>query len=67
MLNTKLMVEMKFHIKHTRSMPVTFDEFKQTINSLLGFSASNALSKNRALANECFKIKSTRTITKLTV
>jgi hypothetical protein len=40
--------------------PVTFNEFKQAINSLLEFSATSELSKNETLANEYFKIKSAR-------
>lgn len=51
--------------KILEAKPVTFNEFKQAINSLLEFSATSELSKNKTLANEYFKIKSTRTIKKL--
>jgi SRSO17 transposase len=45
--------------------PVTFNEFKQAINSLLEFSATSELSKNEKLSNEYFKIKSARMIKKI--
>jgi len=51
--------------KILEAKPVTFNEFKQAINSLLEFSATSELSKNKILANEYFKIKSARTAKKL--
>ena len=51
--------------KILEAKPVTFNEFKQAINSLLEFSATSELSKNETLANEYFKIKSARTVKKL--
>lgn len=51
--------------KILEAKPVTFNEFKQAINSLLEFSATSELSKNKTLANEYFKIKSARTVKKL--
>jgi hypothetical protein len=39
---------------------ITFNEFKQAINSLLELSSTNELSKNETLANNYFKIKSAR-------
>ncbi len=51
--------------KILEAKPVTFNEFKQAINSLLEFSATTELSKNEKLANEYFKIKSARTAKKL--
>ncbi|MDQ1272449.1 MAG: hypothetical protein QG591_1079, partial [Planctomycetota bacterium] len=40
--------------------PTTFNEIKQTVNSLLEFASTNALSKNEKLADDYFKIKSKR-------
>lgn len=40
--------------------PVTFNEFKYAINSLLELSSTNELSKNETLANNYFKVKSAR-------
>ena len=51
--------------KILETKPVTFNEFKQAINSLLEFSATSELSKNETLANEYFKIKSARAIKKM--
>jgi hypothetical protein len=46
--------------KILETKPVTFNEFKQAINSLLEFSSTSELAKNETLANEYFKIKSAR-------
>ena len=51
--------------KILETKPVTFNEFKYAINSLLELSSTNELSKNETLANEYFKIKSARTKKKL--
>jgi hypothetical protein len=51
--------------KILETKPVTFNEFKQAINSLLEFSATSELSKNETLANEYFKIQSACTMKKL--
>lgn len=46
--------------KILETKPVTFNEFKQAINSLLEFSSTSELSKNETLANGYFGIKSAR-------
>ena len=51
--------------KVLETKPVTFNEFKQAINSLLEFSSTSELSKNEVLANVYFKIKSARTMKKI--
>ena len=45
--------------------PTTFNEFKCAINSLLEFSSTSELSKNKELADRYFKIKSNRLKKKL--
>ncbi|MBC8552181.1 MAG: IS701 family transposase [Candidatus Brocadiales bacterium] len=51
--------------KILETKPGSFNEYKQAINSLLEFSATNELSKNKTLSNDYFKIKSTRKIKKM--
>ena len=57
--------------KILETKPVTFNEFKQGINSLLELSSTavvplgSELSKNETLANEYFKIKSARVMKKI--
>lgn len=51
--------------KILETKPRTFNEYKQAINSLLEFSATNELSKNETLKNDYFKIKSNRIIKKM--
>lgn len=51
--------------KILETKPVTFNEFKYAINSLLELSSTYELSKNEILANEYFKIKSARTMKKI--
>jgi len=46
--------------KILETKPVTFNEFKYAINSLLEFSSTSELSKNETLANGYFRIKSAR-------
>ncbi len=46
--------------KILETKPSTFNEFKQAINSLLEFSSACALSKNKKLSQDYFKIKSER-------
>jgi len=46
--------------KILETKPVTFNEFKHAINSLLEFSSTSELSKNETLANGYFGIKSAR-------
>ncbi|HLE86315.1 MAG TPA: hypothetical protein VI727_01470, partial [Candidatus Brocadiaceae bacterium] len=45
--------------------PTTFNEFKCAINSLVEFSSTSELSKNKELADRYFKIKSNRLKKKL--
>lgn len=47
--------------KILETQPDSFNEYKRAINSMLELSSTNELSKNESLANEYFKIKSTRT------
>lgn len=51
--------------KILETKPITFNEFKQAINSLLEFASTNTLSKNETLARDYFKIKSKRLKKKL--
>lgn len=51
--------------KILETKPITFNEFKQAVNSLLEFSSTSALSKNKELADRYFKIKSNRLKKKL--
>lgn len=51
--------------KILETKPITFNEFKLAINSLLEFASTNTLSKNETLAREYFKIKSKRLKKKL--
>ena len=51
--------------KILETKPVTFNEFKQAINSLLEFSSTSELSKNETLSNRYFGIKSARTRKKI--
>ena len=46
--------------KILETIPTTFNEIKQAVNSILEFASTNDLSKNEKLADGYFKIKSKR-------